>query len=123
MHQIMIPSLIYTAEEVDTIFHSPKENHGSKYTPEQLRTWAHMLHLGTHDSCEYPPDKPFFRSSQWKRPNKEQSGSSTPKGKRLAVLRSPGTRGNLTSELIEQLKKCAELVDAGAMSDEVFHDL
>jgi hypothetical protein len=31
-----------------------------KYTPEQLRMWAHMVHLGKHDSLDEPQDKPFW---------------------------------------------------------------
>ena len=81
-----------------------------------------MLHIGTHDSTEHPPDKPFFRSSQRKRPNREECGS-TPEPKKVTVSHSPGRRVNMRSELIDQLKKCSELADSGAISDEVFGDL
>ncbi len=36
---------------------------------------------------------------------------------------SPGRRVNIRSELIDQLKKCQELADMGAISQEVFDDL
>ncbi len=36
---------------------------------------------------------------------------------------SPGRRVNIRSELNDQLKKCQELADTGAISQEVFDDL
>ena len=38
------------------------ENHGSKYTPEQLNAWAHMIHMTKHESYEYLPNMPFLES-------------------------------------------------------------
>ena len=115
-------SQLKTADEVNIIFQSLKEEHGGEYTPEQLRTWAHMLHIGTHDSTQDPPDKPFSRFSKLKHPDREEL-VSTPEAKKAAVSHSPGRRVNMRSELIDQLKKCSELVDSGAISDEIFHDL
>ena len=37
-----------------------KENQGTKYTPEQLNMWAHMIHMKKHESYDYPPDNLFF---------------------------------------------------------------
>ena len=115
-------SQLSKAEEVDVICESLKETHGNVYTPEQLRTWAHMLHVGTHDSCEEPPDKPFFRTTQRKRPRRDDL-VSTPESKKMAVSHSPGRRVNLRSELIDQLKKCSDLAESGAISNDIFRDL
>ena len=47
--------------EVDEIFQKLDERHKGAYTPEQLRAWAHLIHMDKHNSFESPPDKPFFR--------------------------------------------------------------
>ena len=122
-HRSNYDSQLKTADEVDVIFQSLKSKHGGKYTPEQLRVWAHMLQIGTHDSTEQPPNKPFFCGSQRKRSNKEDECSSSPDPKRVLVSHSPGRRVNMRGELIDQLRKCSDLADSGAISDEVFHDL
>lgn len=33
----------------------------SQYTPEQIRAWAHLIHMKKHDSYNDPPKKPFFK--------------------------------------------------------------
>ena len=81
-----------------------------------------MLHVGTHDSYEEPPDRPFFRSAQMKRQQVEES-CSTPDRKKLAVSHSPGRRLNMCSGLIDQLKKCSDLFEMGAISQDVFRDI
>ena len=115
-------SQLKKAEEVDEIYHQLEKKHKSTFKPEQLRTWAHMLHVGTHNSYEEPPNKPFFRSTHRKRSCAEGL-SSTPEHKKVALSQSPGRRVNIRSELIDQLKKCSDLVESGAISQEVFHDL
>ena len=49
-------SQLKRSEEVEGLCQQLKEKHGSKYKPEQIRTWAHMFHVGTHDTLEEPPD-------------------------------------------------------------------
>ena len=49
------------SEEVEGLCQQLKEKHGSKYKPKQIQTWAHMFHVGTHDTLEEPPNKPFFQ--------------------------------------------------------------
>ena len=53
-------SQLKRSEEVEGLCQQLKEKHGSKYKLEQIQTWAHMFHVGTHDTLEEPPDKPFF---------------------------------------------------------------
>ncbi len=52
--------------EVEVIVEELEKRHSSSihFTPEQLRVWAHMLHLKKHDSYDQPPNKPFFRQSK-----------------------------------------------------------
>ena len=125
-------SQVRRQEEVDKIFLQLQEKQSGKYKPEQLRTWAHMYYLGTHDSLDCPPDKPFFRGNVRKRSSSEiapssSSGERIPEPKRSAGITStgvsPGRRVNIRSGLIDQLKKCQELAETGAISKEVFDDL
>lgn len=125
-------SQLQKQEAVDKIFSQLKDKHSGKYKPEQLRTWAHMYHLGTHDSLECPPDKPFFRGNLRKRSSSEIGSSSsssdrTPESKRSAGTTangvSPRRQVNIRSELTDQLKKCQDLVETGGISKEVFDDL
>jgi len=113
----------YTAQvkkqdEVDTIYLKLKEKHEGNFKPEQLNTWAHMLHLKTHDSFDVPPNKPFFN-------RKRSSGSAED-----TVSKKPDTSGTFSgqritirSQLIDQLKKSQELIDCGAIDREMFDEL
>ena len=48
--------------EVDIIVDKLQKKHDTgKFSPEQIRAWAHMLHFKKHVSYDEPPDKPFFR--------------------------------------------------------------
>ena len=81
-----------------------------------------MLHVGTHNSYEEPPNKPFFRSTH-REHSCAEGLSSTPERKKVALLQSPGRPVNICSELIDQLKKCSDVVESGAISQEVLQDL
>lgn len=109
-------------EEISAIYAQLKEKHEGMYKTEQLNTWAHMLYLKTHDSFDNPPNKPFFR----KRPVPLENTSTQPAvSKRLidSGSLSPSRRVNMRSELIDQLKKCQDLFDSGAISKEMFDEL
>lgn len=105
-------------DEITAIFSKLKEKHGGKFKPEQLHTWAHMIYLKTHDSLDNPPDKPFFI-----RKRSTESTESVVSKKPTSGGISPGRRVNIRSELIDQLKKCQDLIDSGAISKEVFDEL
>lgn len=47
--------------EVKEIVKKLEEQHRGRYSPEQLRAWAHMIQMSKHDSYDEPPDKPFLR--------------------------------------------------------------
>lgn len=111
------------AEEVDEICQTLRERHASVDKPEQLRTWAHMIHVGTHVSLDEPPDKPFFRGVKRSRADASSPSSTPEKRKTTPASLSPGRRVNIRSELIDQLKKCQELVEIGAISQENFQEL
>ena len=46
-------------EAVDEIYKRLGEKFRGKYTPEQLRAWAHMIDLKKHSSYDEPPNKPL----------------------------------------------------------------
>ena len=61
--------------QVEEIEDQLREKHHDKYSPEQLRSWAHMYIMKKHDSLEDPPDKPFWKGTSSK--NKSASGGVT----------------------------------------------
>ena len=50
--------------EVEVIVEELEEIHGGsdEFTVEQLRVWAHMLHMKKHDSYDHPPKSHFSAS-------------------------------------------------------------
>ena len=94
--------------EVELIIEDLKEKQGTKYTPEQLQAWAHMIHMKKHTSYDYPPDKPFFGKGR-----KHTTETSM----------SPRKRINVRSECIDQLEKWHKLMECGAISNEQYAEL
>ena len=45
---------------VDDIYEKLQDKHKGKCSPEQLRTWAHLLQMGKHESYEEPPTRQAF---------------------------------------------------------------
>ena len=62
---------------------------GERYTKEQTRAWAVLIHMGKRDCYESPPDKHFFKEG----------------GAASSVGVSPGKRLSMRSECIDQLDK------------------
>ena len=114
--------------EVDDLYKQLQKKHEGIYTPEQLRTWAHMVRLKTHDSLEEPPDKPFFRGR--KRPTTTRMETNSPSGKAPESKRaahtsavSPGRKVNIRSELINQLDKWHKLLDSNVITQSEYDEL
>ena len=93
-------------DEVDDILKKLEEKHAGTYDDTRLRAWAHMVHLGTHQSLEFAPDKPFFRTGK-------KTSSTTMS---VATGLSPSKRLNLRSQCIEQLRNWHELLERGAIT-------
>ena len=51
---------------VEQIVADLEEQHKDMYTPEQIRAWAHMIHMKKHSSYNEPPLKPFFKNGKSK---------------------------------------------------------
>ena len=104
--------------EVDQIFGKLEDQHCGKYSPEQLRAWAHMIQMSKQDSYEVPPDKPFFCGHK-----QVATDHNVPESKCSAPGLFPGRRVNMRGELIDQLQKLQGLVDGGTISEEQYKEL
>ena len=96
--------------EIDDICDKLCKKHGERYTKEQTRAWAVLIHMGKHDCYESPPDKHFFKVG------KSRSATS-------GVGVSPGKRLNMRSECIDQLEKWHRLMEKGAITSEQYKDI
>ena len=102
-----------------------EDKHGKLYTKEQYIAWANLIEMGRHESLEEPPEKRFF--------HKRSSSAigevkGTPKKSRYEQLSSesglsPGKKIQLRSELINQMSKWHDLLQAGAISQSEYDEL
>ena len=106
--------------EVDEKYDELRKKHGTKYTLEQLRMWAHMIRLGKHDSTDEPPDKPF-----WCGRKRQQADTKDQPCVKKAMLDSAvdKSRVSVRSELLDQLGKRHKLNEAGVVSDDEYEEL
>ena len=107
-------------QKVEEIAKDLKERHGDKYTSEQYNVWAHMIHMGKHDSRLIPPDKPFFRTSGTQQEQTRSPASQAPVVNSLCV--SPGKRIGLRTECMEQLDKWYALLEKGVITTEQYEE-
>ena len=113
-------SLISKRDQVDAIVQKLKDKHQDKFTPPQLNTWAHCIHMKTHSSYDESPDKPFFRGSckQLNSSDKQDLPSTSACGPI-----SPGKRINLRSQCMDQIEKWHQLFTKGIISEEQYKEL
>ena len=78
-------------EQVEEIADELEVQHGGPYTREQYSVWAHMIDMRKHESCDIPPDKPFFKGSK----GKKKTLHLTPTPVLLIHLRFPLVRGSI----------------------------
>ena len=90
--------------ELDEIVEKLQAKQSSKYSPEQLRAWAHMIQLKKYDSYSSPPDKPFFKSKSTCKAEKESSSAAEKKI-------------TMRSECITQLDKWHSLFEKNAITE------
>ena len=94
-------------QEVEKIVDDLREKHAAKYSIEQLNAWAHLLHVGKHNSYETFPNLPYF--------GKRKSGTDD-SGKAKSITCSPSKHLGLCGECIEQLSNWHALLEKGAIS-------
>ena len=99
-------------EEIDGIEKKLKEKQKDYFTSEQLRTWAHLIHMGKHTSYDEPPNKPFFKSA-----NKTISRSDS-----QADSISPAKKLHIRSTCIQQLSDWHALYEKGAITHEQYKE-
>ena len=110
-------SLINKRDEVDAIVTKLKDKHQDKFTPPQLNTWAHCIHMKTHSSYDEPPDKPFFKSKSKQSSVREDLPSTT------CSAVSPGKRIGLRTQCMDQMEKWYHLFEKGVISEEQYKEL
>ena len=105
-------------QEVEKIVDDLRSKHAAKYSTEQLNAWAHLLHVGKHNSYETPPNLPYFGKRRGGTEELEKAKSID-----IHVSCSPSKRLGLRGECIEQLSNWHALLDKGAISVQQYNDL
>ena len=106
-----------------------KEKHGTKYSPELLTSWAHMVDMEKHDSYDEPPNLPFFVGC--KNPTKKTTDhekaaeveiDSAPDS-RLPTGTCLGKRIKYRSECMDQLSKWHDLLEKGVVNQQQYQEM
>ncbi len=45
---------------MEEVYEELRGKHSGKFTPEQIRMWAQLIHMGKQKSTDDPLDKPFW---------------------------------------------------------------
>lgn len=109
--------------EVEEMVKKLKDKHGSKYSIEQLNAWAHLIHVEKHDSCDHPPDLPYFRHSGVKKRKVDEEPDPEPKSLPVPSIATATERVSLRSECIDQLDKWHALLTKGAISQSHYAEI
>ena len=94
-----------------------KAKHGTQYSVEKLNAWAHLIHIGKHESHDTPPDLPYFVGRV-----KKKGNSTAPSHEMPLPCMSPGKRINLRSECMDQLSKWHLLLEKGAITQNQYDE-
>ena len=85
--------------EVEELVKKLTEKHQSV---EQMNTWAHVIHMGKHESLDQPPSVPYFKKPAKKATEKDTSDVT--EKEKDHVIRSPSRRISNRTQCISQLK-------------------
>ena len=105
---------------MDEIEDKVRSRDEGKYTEEQIRMWAHLIHMKKHTSYDEPPNKRFWKpklsdtgtngvttSGATGATNSEATGPTISGSSDVATFRSvsasPGKQVNLQGQFIDQL--------------------
>lgn len=103
-------------QEVEKIVEELKEKHAASYDIEKLNAWAHLLHMGKHET---PSNLPYFGKGGGGMKDKRKSQKTQP----VEISSSPSKRLGLCGECIEQLSKWHTLLEKGAISVQQYDEL
>ena len=118
--------------EVDEIEDKIRSKNEGKYTEEQIRMWAHLIHMKKHTSYDEPPNKRFWKP---KSSGTGATGATTSGATEAAtsgasgvaafknVSASPGKRVNLRGQCIDQLLRLQQLFDSGGLTQEQYTEM
>ena len=122
--------------EVDEIEEELRSKNAEKYTEEQIRMWAHLIHMKKHTSYDEPPNKRFWKSksSATGSTGAATSGatgvttcasgvSTSSVAASKSVSASPGKRVNLRGQCIDQLLRLQQLFDNGGLTQEQYTEM
>ena len=98
-------------QEVEIIVEKLKEKHAASYG---IDAWAHLLHMGKHDSYETPPNLPYFGKG---------GDSTTGKHKSQKAAQPVSSPSKRRGECIEQLSKWHALLEKGAITEQQYDEL
>lgn len=116
-------SLVSKRDQVDAIVQKLRDKHQDRFSPPQLNTWAHCIHMKTHSSYDDPPDKPFFRAGSSKHTKSSDKQDSPSIAAQASDPISPGKRINLRSKCMDQIEKWHQLFMKGIISEEQYKEL
>lgn len=125
-------------DEVEAIYDELKSKHCDNYTSPQLKLWARMIHIGTHDDYEDPPRVPMITGTLPTR-SKKDSFTEAITGAAEAVAKalspppptpvivnsthsvttgiSPGKSTELRTKNLQQLRLLQQLYEENVISD------
>ena len=117
--------------EVDEIEDKIRSKSEGKYTEEQIRMWAHLIHMKKHTSYDEPPNKRFWKSKSTNAgpagatPTRATSSGATATGATATkdVSASPGKRITLRGQCIDQLIRLQQLFDQGGLTIEQYTEM
>lgn len=115
-----------------------KEKHVGKFTHFQLKVWAEMLAVGTHDTLDEPPAASMFRSGSKPRTSRSDNDSVisgmmsmvntlcesvvTNQNTEKKTLLSPVKKAELRTTYMRQLAELKKLTEADILTKEEYEE-
>ena len=101
-------------DEVDEVYKTLKEKHGSKYEVPKLRLWSRMICANLHDDTENPPNIPAFSTVTPKKPRKDSLADAI-EGAAVAFASAVSKKGE-TNDLCKEKASCDHSLTLSAIS-------
>ena len=66
--QRRLPAGMKKIQDVEELVEKLQSKHGAKYSVEQFKAWANLIHLKKHSSEDKPPELPYFTGrTSWRK--------------------------------------------------------